>query len=141
MRVLIVLVCLLTASAAAAQTHPCDAPDITSARAAAGTPLKLQFCQPQANAITGLTVYNGTTPTPTTGLTQLTAQPNASGKVQYEVAIGSFTVGTYTLQFAVTNLDGVNNSPQEGPKSVPFSLTVVIPNPLPAAPLVKRVGS
>lgn len=140
MRIVIVIVgLLLSASIATAQPHPCDAPDITSARSAAGAPVKVQICQPQANAITALTVYNGTTTSPATGLTQVTPAPNAAGKVLYEATIGTFTAGTYTLQFAAVNLDGVNSSPQEGPKTSPFSLTVVTPAPLPAVPAVKRV--
>lgn len=131
---------VLSVGTAFAQSHPCDGAAGSSARIAAGVTVHMEFCQPLAETIDAVTVYNGAVATNLTTLTQVTPSANAAGLVQYRIVLGSFAAATHTLQLSAWNKSTVNNAAQEGPKSSPFVLTAVVPNPAPSAPLILRVS-
>lgn len=138
---LVVLFVLASTLPAFAQSHPCDQPAATSAKVATTTVVKAEFCSPQSDFVDAVTVYTGTTATNLSTLEQVTPTPNSAGLVQYRITLGTYAAGTYEVQVSAWNKSGVNGAAQEGPKSSPFALTVVTPNPAPVAPKIVRVGS
>lgn len=135
---IVLMFVLLTASSASAQTHPCDVTPPTTGSAISTTPLFAEWCQPLTNAIDAVTVYRGGTPTKLTPLEQQTPTANAGGLVQYRVSIGPLPAGTHTIELAAWNKNQ-NGVAQEGPRSLPFTLTVAALLPAPVAPSRVRV--
>lgn len=127
------LLVLSAAAPAAAQTHPCDAPAVTSGTKVAGAPMTLSICSDGKDAngnvtpIMGWALYdNGARSTPT--LVTGTTSP-VSGQTVYTMAsTAPLTASVHTYQFATVNAAG------EGAKSLPFVLTVNLPLTVPDAP-------
>lgn len=140
MKTLLPLVLLLVvASPALAQTHPCDLSPSTLTVTASPTPLAVLFCaRPADNLTRSDVVIDGNTSTFTEAEAVAQTAPNADGYAQYRVPIGVLPVGAYLLQVTVFNLDA-DGVEQVSDVSDPLSFTVLAPKPRPSKPKVTGV--
>lgn len=114
----------LSATAAHAQTHPCDVPPVPN-QTFSGK-VKAVFCYDgkdengMPTSITGVKVFLDTNTTPTfTGVpTLLTPTANATGFKQYETAYFTVPKGAHVVKGVLVNATG------DGLPSVPFPFSV-----------------
>lgn len=130
MKLLIALLLVLVglATPAFAQAHFCDTQAPTSGTVPAGAPVTLQICTLPADTpnVSTFAVYdNGARLVVTFSKGTTSGQSNKT-EWDWQFTAPS-AAGLHTYQEAVINATG------EGPKSVPFALTVQLP--LPGAPL------
>jgi len=126
---------LLAATAAQAQTHPCDAVVPTTQTIQANANHAEQFCAKPVDNVQGFVrVVNGTQAVDLLPMTMKVAA-GASGFALYE---GPKTVslpqGVYQYQVRVYNLNQFTQQPQLSGLSNPLSLTVAVDNPAPTDP-------
>lgn len=129
-RILLTLAALvLSATSLFAQTFPCDAPAPNAATFAPGGTQTFLACLPdQPTALSGWAIYDGTVRMPVTMVADTVVSPT-NGR-QYSTSMAAPTSpGVHTYTIAAINSAGV-----EGPKSVPFVLTVSLPVAVPPAP-------
>jgi hypothetical protein len=137
---LFVLLSLLFAVPATAQTHPCDQPAQTSATVSSSGAYKVQFCAKPSDQLEAFVVYvNGGVAADLRPLTMVTAA-NVAGYALYEGPKElSFPRGTYLVEVAVYNRPFSGGPTQLSAKSSPLSLAAVDDNPPAAAPKILGV--
>lgn len=125
------IVLLLSAVSASAQTHPCD--QTPPANPNVASPVKVGFCYPQASAsqITSFKVYldGSTTPIFSGPLTAI-GTASASGQLYFETLSLAVTQGSHSVQASAVSAAG------EGPKTTAIPFVVI---GLPVAPSNPRV--
>jgi hypothetical protein len=137
---LVVVGVLTAATSTSAQTvHPCDESVFAAGKVPTNTPLYTYFCQVQSFGVDAVTVYRNGAATNLTNLELTFPTPNTAGLVQYRVLIGALPAGSHTIEVSNWNKNSITGVAQEGPRSLPFMLTVATPNPAPAAPKIMRV--
>lgn len=133
------LVVLALACPLAAQTHPCELPDVTAGTAVAGAPLTLSACHNGKDAngnpdtLTGWALYDNGARTTLTLMASGAPSP-VSGQTLYTTTITApAAASVHTYQLAAIDARG------EGGKSSPFVLTVSLPLTVPSAPSKLRL--
>lgn len=131
MRLLCVCVVILASAVpVAAQTHPCDRPQLSGNLTVSSASQTFVVCAPQADAIDGINVYVAGTKTDL-GPVPAAGPASASGKVPYVVTITLPSRGNTTIQTSTyTTTSG--GAKQEGVKSSPF--VYVYEKAVPTAP-------
>jgi hypothetical protein len=101
------------------QAHPCDVQAPTSGTLSSGAPMTVYFCGRAADNLTNVRadvngqIMNLGSPS------QITAQPNAAGQVQFSVLLGQFAKGSYVVRVTVFNFS-LAGQLQESLPSDPF---------------------
>jgi hypothetical protein len=140
MRILGVLVVVLVASSASAQTHPCDQPAPASVTVQSSGTYKPQFCAKPADGLEAFVIYLNGTASELRPLVMVAA-PNAAGLALYEGPQDlRFPRGSYVVEVAVYNRQYEGGPVQASAKSNPLSLAAVDDTPAPAAPKLLGVG-
>lgn len=135
------LLCLLLASAASAQTHPCDTAPPASQSITVNVPHKAQFCSPETDKVEAAIAYVDGVASALMPVTAVGVKSTVSGKVLYETPLflTSSNRGNHTLTVAAYNRDAAGVS-QAGPQSPPFAFAVVDEFPLQVSLAVDRAA-
>ncbi len=134
-----VVIGLLGVGSASAQTHPCDQGAPSSQTVTTSAQHKVQLCARASDAPEAFTVYTNGTATDLRALTLVVA-PNALGLALYEGPRDlTFTAGTVIIEVTIWNRAYPGGPSQESARSSPLSLSAVVGNPNPTAPVGIRV--
>jgi hypothetical protein len=136
---LALLLALVAAVEASAQTHPCDITAPSAQTIASAAPHRALFCQPGSeNAEAVIAWVDGQA----VDLLPVTAKsaPSTSGLVLYETSLFiQVARGLHVLELSTYNRNALTGQLQVGAKSAPFSFAAVDETPLPTAPAIKGV--
>ncbi len=135
--------CLLSATHAQAQTHPCDVPQATSFKVTTADFPRVFFCHIQTVPVDGAIVkldnvdFGPFAAAPTTGV------PNAAGAIEYVVLMDrTVSKGNHQVLVRAYNTNNTTTPPvrQESASAGPFDLSVVDPAPpFPSKPANVRI--